>query len=297
MGKNLFRDKLMSGEVLIADGATGTNLQRRGLPRGTSSEAWLFEKPEEIIRLHKEFIQAGADIILTNTFGGSPLRLESADLSGKVHEVNREAVKLAKSASSGEETLIAGSIGPAGKLLKPYGPLEEAEVEGSFSTQAKVLDDAGVDLIVIETQFDLREARLAVRAARSVSDLPLVCSFSFDKGTRTMMGIRPAQLANEIGPLGVDMLGVNCGRSLDENLESLLELNSSTDLPLWFKPNAGIPKLDTSGVATYDLSAEEMGEHVKYWLDAGAKVVGGCCGTSALHLEYIARAVKGNNLG
>lgn len=287
-----FLDRIKAGEILVADGATGTNLQKQGLPRGVSSEAWLFDKPDAIVALHKAFIQAGADIVLTNTFGGSPLRLEAAELKDKVVEVNRTAVSLAKEAINGAAVFVGGSLGPSGRLLKPFGPLTEDEVMDSYKQQARALDEAGVDLMVVETQFDLNEAKIALQAVRSVSSQPLVCSFSFDRGARTMMGVDPKQMALQLGDLGVDMFGVNCGRSLDENLRALEELRKHSEAPLWFKPNAGIPQVDEVGNSTYTLTPVEMGHRVDAWVAAGAQVVGGCCGTSPEHLTAIANAVR-----
>ena len=291
MAKPSFAERLKSGVPLVSDGATGTNLQARGLRRGLPSEAWMFEHPEQIEQLHRDFVAAGSDIILTNTFGGSPLRLREAGLDGKVQEVNQMAISLARQAA-GEKAYVAGSIGPSGGLLKPLGPLEEAEVFASFAEQAQVMAETGVDLIVIETQFDLGEATLAVKAVRSVTSLPLVCSFSYDRGTRTMMGVKPSQMARVYADLGVDVLGINCGRSLDENFKALQELRSATSLPIWFKPNAGLPKLDADDNPTYDVTPEAMGALAAQWLEAGAQVVGGCCGTTPEHLGSIASAVK-----
>lgn len=287
-----FLEKVESGQALVSDGATGTNLQKRGLPRGVSSEAWLFEKPDEIISLHRDFVRAGADILLTNTFGASTIRLESAELKGRVNEVNQLAVDLAREAIGGAEIFIAGSIGPAGQLLKPYGPLESDAVFDSYAAQAEALNHAGIAFFVIETQFDLKEATLAVQAVKSASSLPIVCSFSYDRGMRTMMGVSPAQMAKEIGSLGVDLMGVNCGRSLEENLAALQELKVETTLPLWFKPNAGKPERDAHGVTQYNLSPQAMGAEVPSWLDAGASIIGGCCGTTPEHMAAIAGQVK-----
>ncbi|MDZ4158857.1 MAG: homocysteine S-methyltransferase family protein, partial [Anaerolineaceae bacterium] len=184
------------------------------------------------------------------------------------------------------------SIGPLGHLLKPLGAVEEADAVTAYRDQARILDEAGVDLLVIETQYDLAEARAAIGAVRSVSSLPLVCSFSFDRGTRTMMGVRPEQIGKELPLLGVDVVGINCGRSLDENYQALQELASATSLPLWFKPNAGLPRLDGEGRPVYDLTPERMEQAVSSWVKAGARIVGGCCGTSPDHLRAIARAVR-----
>ena len=168
-------------------------------------------------------------------------------LGRRAAEINRRAVELARQAAAGTDVLVAASIGPTGQLLKPFGPLDEAEAERAFAEQARALAEAGADLLVIETQFDLAEARIALRAARAAaSGLPLVCSFSYDRGTRTMMGVQPAQMAGELEGLA-DVLGINCGRSLDDNLKALQELRAATALPVWFKPNAGLPQLDEDG--------------------------------------------------
>ena len=286
-----FLQRLKDGKILVSDGATGTNLQQRGLPVGLPGEVWVFEKPEEILGLHRDFIAAGSDILLTCTFGGTSLRLESHGLGQRTAELNRAAVSLARQAAQGSGALVAGSIGPTGQLLKPLGPLEESQAEAAFAEQARALVEAGVDLIVVETQFDLTEASAALRAVRSVSaEIPLVCSFSFDRGKRTMMGVKPSQVAETLPALGAQVLGINCGRSLDENLEALRQLRAATDLPLWFKPNAGLPEVDAEGNPIYRLSPAEMGAQAALWVQAGAQVVGGCCGTSPAHLQAVAQA-------
>jgi 5-methyltetrahydrofolate--homocysteine methyltransferase len=286
-----FLNWVKSGDVIVADGATGTNLQARGLPRGMSGEMWVKDQPEHIVKLHRDFIAAGAQIILSSTFNASPLRLEETELVGFTMEINLRAVKLAREAIAGKPVLVAGSMGPSGKLLQPYGPLSEQDAIASFSEQARVLDQSGVDLIVLETQFDISEAVMAVIGVRSVTKLPLVVSFSFDRGTRSMMGAKPVQVALELGKMDVNVLGINCGRSLPDNLTALKELRGSTDLPLWFKPNAGLPKIDAQGNTYYNVTPQEMSAQVPEWLAAGAQIVGGCCGTTPDHLREIARAV------
>ncbi|HSQ27856.1 MAG TPA: homocysteine S-methyltransferase family protein [Anaerolineales bacterium] len=287
--------RVQAGDVFVSDGATGTNLLARGLPRGVPAEAWLFEKPDAILELHREFVSAGADIILTNTFGASPIRLESVEVPQSVKMVNQRAVYLARQAAGEVErdVFVGGSMGPCGQLLKPYGPLTEEQVYQNYLEQAKELVANEVDLIVIETQFDLKEASLAVKAVREISaEIPLVCSFSYDRGVHTMMGVNPTKMAQAFGELRVDVLGINCGHSLEHNFKALQELKAVTHLPIWFKPNAGLPKVDQSGTTYYDLSPEEMGSFVSQWLQAGASVVGGCCGTTPQHLAEIAKAVK-----
>jgi 5-methyltetrahydrofolate--homocysteine methyltransferase len=288
-----FLDRIASGQVLVADGATGTNLQARGLAAGKPGEIWVFERPDEIKRLHSDFVAAGADIILTCTFGGTSIRLEQEGLGERAAEINKRAASLAREAVQGTQVLVAGSLGPTGQMLKPLGTLEEKDCYQSYAEQVVSLDAAGVDFLLIETQFDLVEASLAVEAARDLSALPLVCSFSYDRGTRTMMGVRPSKMAQSISDLGVDVLGINCGRSLQDNLEALKELRDATDLPIWFKPNAGLPTVDENGQAMYDVTPQDMGILVADWIAAGASVVGGCCGSTPEHIRQIAQAVKG----
>jgi 5-methyltetrahydrofolate--homocysteine methyltransferase len=289
-----FRERLLAGERFVLDGATGTNLQRTGLPVGAAAEIWVLENPEAIADLERAFVAAGSDVILTCTFGGTRLRLEASGLADRFEAVNRKAVEIAQEVAAGTDVLVAGSIGPTGHMLAPLGTLSAEDAEADYREQAQLLVDAGVDLLVIETQFDLTEAAAAVRAVRSVdAAIPLVCSFSYDRGTRTMMGVSPERMAETIGALDVDVLGINCGRSLDENLEALGELRQATDKPLWFKPNAGMPEMDEDGKPTYSVSPAEMGALVPDWLAAGAQLVGGCCGTSQDHLAEIAKAVQG----
>lgn len=285
---NAFIDRLNSGKILISDGATGTNLQARGLSLGMPGEMWVLEKPEEIVRLHQDFIAAGSDIILTCTFGGSRIRLEQKDMQNRTAELNKTAVQLARQAAEGTSVLIAGSIGPLGQLLKPLGTIDPENARQAYTEQAGLLSEAGVDLLLIETQYDLEEARIAVEGAQSVSSLPTIVSFSYDRGTRTMMGVKPAQMAEAFSAMNVAVLGINCGKSLENNLESLKQLRAVTSLPIWFKPNAGLPTLDASGNSIYDVNPEEMGQQVSQWVEAGAVIVGGCCGTSPEHLRQIA---------
>ncbi len=287
---NAFMNRLNSGKTLVSDGATGTNLQARGLSLGMPGEMWVLEKPEEIVRLHQDFIAAGSDIILTCTFGGSRIRLEQKDMQNRTSELNKTAVLLARQAVEGTSVLVAGSIGPLGQLLKPLGTIEPEDARKAYTEQAGLLSEAGVDLLLIETQYDLEEARIAVEGAQSVSSLPIILSFSYDRGTRTMMGVKPAQMAEIFSAMNVAVLGINCGKSLENNLEALKQLCVITSLPIWFKPNAGLPTLDASGNPVYDVNPEAMGQQVSQWVEAGASIVGGCCGTSPEHLRQIALA-------
>lgn len=292
MTSKSFLERLQSGQILVLDGATGTNLQRRGLPVGTPSDLWVMDNPDAVTELHRQFAEAGSDIILTNTFGSSRLHLGHAGLADRFEQTNRRAVELARQVADTTGALVGGSMGPLGEMLQPYGLLSEQDAEAAYTEQARVLSEAGVDLLVVETQYDLNEARAAIRGARSVTGLPIVCSFSYDRGTRTMMGVKPSQVGSELSEMGVAALGINCGRSLEDNLKALKELRQATGLPVWFKPNAGLPRTDEDGSLHYEVTPEMMAAHVAEWVEAGAQLVGGCCGTSPEHLKAIAQAVR-----
>ena len=185
--------------------------------------------------------------------------LHGTALEGKSNEINRKAVELAKTAVGEGKIFIAGSMGPVGQLLKPYGPLEVDEVRHAYADQAHSISEAGADLLVIETQFDLAEIKAAIQGVRLASKLPLVVSISYDRGKRTMMGVSPSQAGKELESLPVDVIGINCGRSLDENLQNLVDLRQVTSKPIWFKPNAGLPHLDQQGKTVYDVSTRDDG--------------------------------------
>jgi 5-methyltetrahydrofolate--homocysteine methyltransferase len=211
----------------------------------------------------------------------------------KVPEINRRAVELAREALRGhEEILVAGSMGPLGQILKPYGPISADDAKAAFVEQAAALAEGGVDLLVIETQFAFEEANAAYEAVRSVTDLPVVASFSYDRGVRTMMGVRPTDMIKRYKDMGAAMVGANCGTTL-ENMESVIKeyAAAQTGLPLWAKPNAGMPRLQ-DGQTFYDVTPDEMATYARKYVELGAQVVGGCCGSTPEHVAAIARAVK-----
>ena len=292
MDSHEFSDLLIENKLIVSDGATGTNLIQRGLERGVTAENWVIDHPEKIKKLHLEFIEAGAEIILTSTFGGSEIRLEQSGLRDKYEQVNHAAVTLAKEAVKNTRVLVAGSMGPLGQMLKPFGGLEITEAERYYARQALALCEAGVDIIVIETQFNLNEARAAINGVKSSCQQALVCSFSFDRGVKTMMGVSPSSFAREVDGLGLSAIGINCGKSLDDNVNALKELSNVTTTPIWFKPNAGLPHLDESGEASYDITLDQMAKNVNTWIEAGARIIGGCCGTTPEHLRAITNIVR-----
>jgi methionine synthase I (cobalamin-dependent) len=286
-----FLKRLRAGEVLIADGATGTMLQNEGLEAGRVPEVWLFEHPDRIRALHRSYVEAGADVILTCSFGGTRYRLENDGLAERVVEVNRRAAELAREVA-GEDVLVAGDMGPTGQLLAPFGPLTPDEVADAYAEQAKGLAEGGADFLLVETMSDLGEAQAAIEGARRATDLPIVCTFSFDTHGRTMMGTKPEMVARKIGPL-VEAVGANCGQDPAEVVEFVQAMRQvSPDTIIWAKPNAGLPHL-VGDETVYDATPERMGQIALLLREAGAQIIGGCCGTTPAHISAMVRALKG----
>lgn len=292
---NKFLERLNSGEILVADGATGSNLQKMGLKPGKPPEDLVIDDPDTIFKLASSFVEAGSDIILTCTFGGTRMRMKDSKYQERAPEVNIRAAEIArKAASKRTDVLVAGSMGPVGALIKPYGPLEAEEVRATFAEQAKALAEGGVDLLLIETMFSFEETTAAFEGARSVTELPIVVSFSYDRGTRTMMGVKPKDVIKRYSEMGAALVGANCGTTL-ENMEAVVREYAATvpNFPLWVKPNAGVPHMDIeTEQGVYDMTPEDMARFSLKYIELGARVVGGCCGNTPEHIAAIVRAVK-----
>jgi 5-methyltetrahydrofolate--homocysteine methyltransferase len=292
---NKFLERLNAGEILVADGATGSNLQKMGLKPGRPPEDLVIDSPEILLKLVSSFVEAGSDIILTCTFGGTRMRMKDSKYQERTPEVNIRAAELARRAAAARnDVLVAGSMGPVGALIKPYGPLEADDVKATFAEQAKALAEGGVDLLLIETMFAFEETTAAFEGARSVTDLPIVVSFSYDRGTRSMMGVKPKDVIKKYSEMGAVMVGANCGTTL-ENMEAVVKEYAATvpNFPLWVKPNAGVPRMDIeTEQGIYDMSPEDMAIYAQKYVELGARVVGGCCGNTPEHIAAIVRAVK-----
>jgi 5-methyltetrahydrofolate--homocysteine methyltransferase len=285
-------DQLASGRVLIADGATGTMLQAAGLPPGLPGEAWVMERPEVILDLHHAYLDAGSDLILTSTFGGTRARLRAAGLDAQGPEINRRAAELAREAA-GEDRYVGGDIGPTGEMMAPLGRLTFESAVEMFAEQASALAAGGVDCIYVETMSDLNEARAAVQGARQVTSLPVFCTFSFDTRGRTSMGVSPLQAAQAVIALGAAAVGANCGHAPEEVLDLLPQIRAAAPGTILIaKPNAGIPRMVKRQV-TYDATPERMAELARRFVELGAQIVGACCGSSPAHIAAIKQAVKG----
>lgn len=292
---NKFLERLNSGEILVADGATGSNLQKMGLKPGKPPEDLIIDNPDTLLKLASSFAEAGSDIILTCTFGGTRMRMKDSKYQDRTPEVNMRAAEIArKAASLRSEGLVAGSMGPVGALIKPYGPLEMEDVKATFAEQAKALAEGGVDLLLIETMFSFEETTAAFEGTKSVTDLPIVVSFSYDRGTRSMMGVKPKDVMKRYSEMGATLVGANCGTTL-ENMELVVKEYAATapNFPLWVKPNAGVPHMDIeTEQGVYDMTPEDMATYAKKYVALGARVVGGCCGNTPEHVAAIAKAVK-----
>lgn len=282
-------DRLRSGEVLIGDGAWGTMLMARGLRPGESPEGLNLTRPEVLEEIAAQYLDAGADLITTNTFGGSPARLRQFGLDDQTEAINRAAVEAVRQVAAGR-AYVSGSIGPCGHVLKPYGDADPAEIGAGYERQARALAEAGADLFCIETMTDLAEALLAVRAARTVApDLPIIATMTFERTRRgffTVMGTSIEQAVRSLTEGGAHILGSNCGNGSDEMVAIALEFRALTSLPIAIQPNAGLPE-HQNGALVYSESPEFMAARARDLLAAGVSIIGGCCGTTPAHIQAL----------
>ena len=285
---------LAKKRVVLFDGAMGSILVSLSLPEGECPESWNLTHSEVIGDIHQKYLEAGADVIQTNTFGASRLRLASFGYDNQVEEINARAVEIAKKVCP-EEKYIAGDIGPCGGFLEPVGKFSVEELEKSFLEQAKALAWAKVDFFSIETMCDLREALVAIKAIKTVSDLPIFASMTFDKKPRgyfTMMGNTISECATELKKAGADVIGANCTLGSAEMIGLVEKLRKSTDLPIIIQPNAGKPEL-IGGRLVYRQDSESFAEDIRKIAKAGANFVGGCCGTTHEFIRGIHKKLFG----
>lgn len=300
MPKQSFTEALATRPWLLADGATGTNYFQMGLVSGDAPEMWNFEHPEKVRDLHRRFIEAGADIILTNTFGGNRHRLKLHNAQDKVHEVNVAAARNARAEADAvdRDVYVAGSIGPTGEIFMPVGMLPYEEGVAAFAEQAMALKDGGVDVLWIETMSSEEELRAAVDGAAQAG-LPIVTTMSFDTNGRTMMGITPKAFGALTAALPHQpcAIGANCGVGASELVATVMGITEARpDAAVVAKGNCGIPQY-VNGSIHYTGTPELMADYARIALDAGAKIIGGCCGTSPEHLASMRKALEGHHKG
>jgi len=290
---NDLKSRLAGGDVILSDGAMGTQLQAEGLGPGEAPEAWNLTRPETLEKIAEAYIAAGSDLVHTNSFGASPLKLGAHGLAEKCEQINQAAASAAVRAVAGRG-LVSGSIGPCGQLLAPYGEADPAEVREGFGVQARALVAGGVDLLTVETMSDLSEAVLAVQAAReAVGEGSVLVSMTFDptpRGWFTIMGNDIPTVIRELAGAGADVIGSNCGQGTEGMLAVAREFAKATDLPLLIQANAGLPVLK-DGKVLYPETPAEMAAVLPGLLDAGVRIVGGCCGTTPAHIAAFREAL------
>jgi 5-methyltetrahydrofolate--homocysteine methyltransferase len=294
---NPLAELLLERDYLLADGATGTNMMGMGLPAGRAPDLWNLERPDQVTRLHESFLEVGSDIILTNTFGANRRRLVLDHAQDRTREINEAGAEIARTAgdATGRRVIVAGSMGPSGEMMEPHGKLNHELALEIFSEQAEALLRGGVDVLWIETIFDFDELAAAIAAA-SGTGLPVASTMTFDTGGRTMMGNSPEEAADFIRSLspGVIAYGANCGVGPSMLLDSLLRLGrggAEGDLII-AKSNCGVPRT-VDGKVVYDGDEDTMARYARLARDAGARIIGGCCGTTPKHLAAIATSLEG----
>ncbi len=290
---------LAERQWLLADGATGSNLFDRGLMSGDAPELWNIEHPDRVANLHRSFVEVGADIILTNSFGGTRHRLKLHKAEGRVAELNSAAARTARAEAqrANRVVLVGGSMGPTGEILEPLGPLTQPEARAAFAEQAAALAEGGADILWIETMSSIEETETAIDGARTTG-LPIVATLSFDTNGRTMMGITPAELAGLHRRHALAASGSNCGVGPSELVASIVNLATASDpaAVLVAKANCGIPQF-VDGVIRFNGTPELMAEYASLSLDAGARIIGGCCGTTPEHLRIMRRVLEAHVRG
>lgn len=276
---------------IILDGAMGTQLQKQGLPRGSCPEKWTLEHPDTVRKLQSDYVAAGAQILYSPTFGANSAMLERHGITGKVADYNRELVKLSKEAAGGK-ALVAGDISSTGSMLYPMGDKSFEDIYAIYLEQAAALNDAGVDLFVIETMTGIPEARAALLAVKSISDKPVFVSFTCDKNGRTLMGTDVCAALQIMQGMGADVFGLNCSMGPKELAEQVKRLYALSEIPILVKPNAGLPT-EEDGKTVYSVGPEEFAGYIPSLAKAGASVFGGCCGTDPDYIAAIKKALDG----
>ncbi len=290
MNKKDFLDFLKQN-ILVLDGATGTELQKRGMPNGVCPESWAIENPDVIVDIQKDYINAGANAVYTCTFGGNRIKLSEFGLGDKVVEINRKLAQLSRKAV-GENGFVGGDLAPTGQFVRPFGDMPFEEAVDIYKEQVKGLLEGGVDFFVIETMMDIQEARAALLAVKESCDLPVCVSMTFDENGRTLTGTDPVSALIILQNLGADVVGCNCSTGPEDMIKIIRSMKPYAKVPLLAKPNAGLPRL-IDGKTQFDMESEEFGSYIREFIEAGVNLLGGCCGTSPLYIAQIRKNING----
>ncbi len=292
MDKTTFRDYI-GNRILLLDGATGTELQKRNMPKGVCPEQWVVEHPEAILEIQRSYVEAGSDIIYSCTFGGNRIKLGEFGLAESVSVLNQELAALAKKAAGGK-ALVAGDLAPTGRMIEPLGDLPFEECVAVYKEQIRGLLDGGVELFVVETMMDIQEARAALIAVKESCNLPVCVTMTFDQGQRTLTGTDPVTALITLQSLGADAVGCNCSTGPAEMAALISLMKPYAKVPLLAKPNAGLPKL-IHGVTVFDMDVAEFCSFADVLVEAGASLMGGCCGTSPEYIRGLKKQTGGKN--
>jgi 5-methyltetrahydrofolate--homocysteine methyltransferase len=287
------RERTLSGEILVSDGAWGTMLHSKGLKMGECPERWNLERRADVLDVASNYVAAGADMIETNSFGGSKYKLEYYGLGNSAFDVNKTAAEISREAA-GDKVYVLGSVGPTGKMLLT-GDVTEEELYKCFMEQSMALEAGGADAIAIETMFDLEEAKCAIKAAKENTKCEVMCTMTFDAsetGFHTMMGTTPEAAAQSLVEAGADIIGSNCGNGV-ENMVGIVKQMRAVDskIPILVQANAGLPMV-IDGKTVFPESPDEMAKWINPLIDAGANIIGGCCGTTPEHIRKIIEVVR-----
>lgn len=284
-------EKLTADRLIYLDGATGSNLMKRGMPGGVCPEKWILEHPEVFMGLQREFVEAGSNIVYAPTFTANTVKLKEYGLEGQIGEINRKLVALSKEAVDGK-AFVAGDITMTGRQLKPMGDMDFEELIGVYKEQIRLLADAEVDLLVVETMMSLQETRAALIGAKEVCDLPVMATLTFEADGRTLYGTDAVTAAVTLEKLGACAVGANCSTGPDKMVELIGRISEVVSIPVIAKPNAGMPSLNGNGETVYDMDADNFGREMEKLVEAGASILGGCCGTTPEYIRKLTAYTK-----